>query len=155
MAESKALLINLLIKLVLPPRIQGPLTLLLFQVTYWCECMDLLQESYWNWFQGGSNFSAIFLVCERDYGESEEKGKEAKPFGIGRSEVSVNGREEIESALQRLEAQLLQRLWLHGLHLHLRRRFCLGFRSNDAFGRRDKARRRNLHPLAATTARLC
>ena len=45
-----------------------------------------------------------WLVCERDYGESEEKGKEVKPFGIGRSEVSVNGREEIESALQRLEA---------------------------------------------------
>ena len=43
-------------------------------------------------------------MCERDYGESEKKGKEVKPFGIKRSEVSMNGREEIERALHRLEA---------------------------------------------------
>lgn len=39
------------------------------------------------------------LECERVRKEREEE-KEAKPIRIGRSELTVNGREKIETALQ-------------------------------------------------------
>lgn len=48
--------------------------------------------------------------------------EERLPLGVGGSDLAVDGGEEVEGALEGLEAQLLQRLRLHRLHLDHRPR---------------------------------